>query len=110
MPKRELQCRVDDTDRLQYEAYAGPGEQPHWQLFPELTYSGRRYLPASEGELWKIKRLNRHLARYVVRRKVYPRGKVSMYNRPQPGSRACIGKVVSVGFDAEDCCWGGDPR
>ena len=36
-----LQHRLDETDRLQREAYAGPGERPRWQAFPGLAHSGR---------------------------------------------------------------------
>ena len=49
--------------------------------------------------------MKRHLAQYVVRRKVGPLGKVSIYNRPRPVSRAWVGKEVNVGFDAQGCCW-----
>ena len=51
--------------------------------------------------------MNSHLAQYVMRRKVDPLGKVSLYNRPRPVGRAWVGKVVNVGFDAEDGCWRG---
>lgn len=93
------------TDRLQREAYAGPGERSRWQEFPGLAHAGRSYWPEVEGSLWDLERVKRHLARYVVRRKVDPLGKVSIYSRPRPVSRAWIGKVVNVGFDAEECCW-----
>jgi hypothetical protein len=101
----ELQRRADETDRLQREAYAGPGEQPRWHEFPGLAHSGRAYRPEAEASLWDLERVKAHLAQYVVRRKVDPLGKVSVYNRPRPVSRAWIGKGVNVGFDAQECCW-----
>jgi hypothetical protein len=101
----ELQRRVDETDRLQREAYAGPGEQPRWREFPGLAHSGRAYRLDLEDSLWDLERVKNHLAQYVVRRKVDPLGKVSLYNRPRPVGRAWIGQVVNVGFDAEDGCW-----
>jgi hypothetical protein len=101
----ELQRRADETDRLQREAYAGPGQRPRWQEFPGLAHSGRAYRPGREESLWDLERVKKQLARYVVRRKVDPLGKVSIYNRPRPVGRAWIGKVVNVGFDAEDGCW-----
>jgi len=101
----ELQRRMDETDRLQREAYAGPGELPRWQAFPALAHSGRPYRRDREDDLWNLDRVKSHLAQYVVRRKVDPLGKVSIYNRPRPVGRAWIGKVVNVGFDAEDCSW-----
>jgi hypothetical protein len=101
----ELQRRAGETDQLQREAYAGPGEQPRWQEFPGLAHSGRPYWPEVEASLWDLERVKAHLARYVVRRKVDPLGKVSIYSRPRPVSRAWIGEVVNIGFDAEDCCW-----
>jgi hypothetical protein len=55
--------------------------------------------------LWDLERVKCHLARYVVRRKVDPLGKVSLYNRPRPVSRAWVGRVVNVGFDADEGCW-----
>jgi hypothetical protein len=101
----ELQSRVDETDRLQREAYAGPGEQPRWQQFPGLAHSGRAYRLELEDALWDLERVKRHLTQYVVRRKVDPLGKVSIYNRPRPVGRAWIGQVANVGFDAEDGSW-----
>jgi hypothetical protein len=101
----ELQRRADATDRLQREAYAGPGGRPRWQAFPGLAHSGRPYRPAAEAAGWDLERLKGHLAQYVVRRKVDPLGKVSIYSRPRPVSRAWVGKVVNVGFDADECCW-----
>ena len=55
--------------------------------------------------MWDLERVKIHLAQDVVRRKVDPLGKVSIDNRPRPVSRAWIGKVVDVGFDAHVCCW-----
>ncbi len=101
----ELQGRVDATDRLQRESYAGPGELQRWQAFPALAHSGPPYRRDAEDDLWDLYRVKYHLAQYVVRRKVDPLGKVSIYNRPRPVGRAWIGKVVNVGFDAEDRCW-----
>ncbi len=101
----ELQRRVDETDRLQREAYAGPGQRPRWQEFPGLKHSGRTYRRRAEDNLWDLERVKCHLAQYVVRRKVDPLGKVSLYNRPRPVSRAWIGRVVNVGFDADEACW-----
>jgi hypothetical protein len=54
--------------------------------------------------LWDLERVRYHLAKYVVRRKVDPLVKVSVYNRPRRVSRAWIGGVVNVGFDAEESC------
>jgi hypothetical protein len=101
----ELQRRADETDRLQREAYAGPGERPRWQEFPGLAHSGRAYRRNREDSLWDLEKVKKHLARYVVRRKVDPLGKVSICNRPRPVGRAWVGQVVNVGFDAEACCW-----
>jgi hypothetical protein len=101
----ELQRRVDETDRLQREAYAGPGQRPRWQEFPGLKHSGRAYRRGAEDHLWDLERVKGHLARYVVRRKVDPLGKVSLYNRPRSVGRAWIGRVVNVGFDADEGCW-----
>lgn len=100
----ELRRRVDETGWLQREAYAGPGERPRWQEFPGLAHSGRAYRPAVEDTLWDLERVKSHLARYVVRRKVDPPGKVSIYSRPRPVSRAWVGKMVNVGFGAPECC------
>jgi len=101
----ELQRRADETDRLQREAYAGPGERPRWAAYPALAHSGRPYRPEVENDVWDVGRVARHLAQYVVRRKVDPLGKVSIYNRPRPVGRTWIGRVVNVGFDADECCW-----
>ena len=101
----ELQHRVDETDRLQREAYAGPGERPRWQEFPGLAHSGRVYRPDLEDGLWDLERVKNHLGQYVVRRKVDPLGKVSLYNWPRPVGRAWSGQVVNVGFDAQAGCW-----
>jgi hypothetical protein len=101
----ELQRRADETDRLQREAYAGPGERPRWVEYPALAHSGSPYRPEAEGGLGDVARVTRHLAHYVVRRKVDPLGKVSVYNRPRPVGRTWVGKVVNVGFDADECCW-----
>jgi hypothetical protein len=101
----EWRRRVDETDRLQREAYAGPGGRPRWQEFPGLAHSGRVCRAEEEESLWDLERVKTHLALYVVRRKVDPLGKVSMYNRPRPVGRAWIGTVVNVGFDAQECCW-----
>lgn len=54
--------------------------------------------------MWDLARVKAHLAQYVMRRKVDPLGKVSLYNRPRPVGRAWVGCVVNVGFDAEDGC------
>jgi hypothetical protein len=101
----ELQRRADETDRLQREAYAGPGGRPRWLEYPALAHSGRPYRPEAEGDLWDLGRVIRHLAQCVVRRKVDPQGKVSIYNRPRPVGRAWSGKVLNVGFDPDECCW-----
>jgi hypothetical protein len=55
--------------------------------------------------LWNLERVKCHLAQYVVRRKVDPLGRVSLYNRPRPVSRAWIGRVLNVDFDADEGCW-----
>jgi hypothetical protein len=101
----ELQRRADDTDRLQREEYAGPGRRPRRQVFRAPAHSGWPYQPEAEGGLWDLERVKEHWARYVVRRKVDPLGKVSPYNRPRPGGQAWIGKVVNIGFDADEGCW-----
>lgn len=62
----ELQRRADETDRLQREAYAGPGEQPRWVQFPGLAHSGRGYSLESEGELFRLARVKEHLPCVLV--------------------------------------------
>src|SRR4051812_35011400 len=101
----ELRRRAGETDRLQREAYAGPGQRPRWQEFPALAHSGRAYRPGAEESLWDLGRVKSHLVRYVVRRRVDRSGKVSIYNRARPVGAAWMGKEVNVGFDPEECCW-----
>jgi transposase InsO family protein len=101
----ELQCRLDEMDRREREAYPRADGKSRLAAFPTLAHSGRLYALSDEEVLWELERVTEELSRYVIRRKVDPQGKIRVYNTPRSVGRDRIGQWVWVSLDAEERRW-----
>lgn len=101
----ELQTRLDEDDLLQRQRYPVAQGRSRWELFPDLTHSGRPYQEADEGRTWDLVQVRDHLAEYAVPRQVDSQGKVSVYNRNLYVGVVHRGKQVSIQFDPDQWHW-----
>ena len=98
---RELQARLDRTDRLHREAYPYRERLSRMEYFPGLKHSGRPYARDSEGSLWEWSHVTENFSTYVVVRRVDRSGLVSLYNRGHYVGRVHQGKDVYVMYDPQ---------
>jgi hypothetical protein len=101
----ELQQRLQDMDAIQREAYPSIDGQSRAAAFPALKHSGRRYTAAWERGHWDHRRVLRHLAGYVVPRRVDQNGDVSLYHRPHYVGCMHRGQHIYVMVDPERVEW-----
>lgn len=100
-----LQERLNQMDQLQRERYPSVAGQSRWAAYPGLRHSGRRYSKAWERKHWDLQRVVRHLAGYVVERRVTRNGKIGLYDWVYHIGVKYQNELVRVQFDPEDSAW-----
>jgi len=100
-----LQTQVDEADWIQRECYPVVGGLSRLAAFPELHHSGRRYTRAGEHRSWSLQRVLTFLAEYVVARKVWEPGQISVYEQPYYVGKPWIGQTVYVHLDPISAEW-----
>ena len=101
----QLQKRLDRLDEVQRCKLPNDQGEIRWRKYPELAHSGRVYQRANEKKLWQLDRVLSYLEQRPLQRRVDPRGKVSVYNRPLMVGVRLAGHQVWLQLDAEQIAW-----
>ena len=102
---QQLQQSLDRAIYLQRQLYPQPDGLTRWQKFPTLAQPYRPYRMAQEPQLWSLQRVYHYLEHRQWRRKVDSSGRISLYNRNYPVSRAYAKQQVWVHFEANSAEW-----
>jgi hypothetical protein len=102
---QELQRRLRKMDAIQRAEYPSVGGQSRLAAFPGLAAGGRPYSRSWEQRHWDHGRVLRHLAEYVVPRRVDTNGDVSLYHRPHYVGSRHQRAVVYVTVDPRRVEW-----
>jgi hypothetical protein len=100
-----LQRRLRQMDAIQRDEYPSINGQSRAAAFPGLARGGRRYSRSWERQHWDHGRVLRHLAEYVVPRRVDKNGDVSLYHRPHYVGSRYWREVVYVTVDPRRVQW-----
>ncbi len=101
----ELRRRLDEQDSIQREEYPGVKGRSRMEAFPALKHSGREYRPESEAAAWDLAAVLRHLAGYVLTRRVDRCGTLSLLNRSRYVGNALAGQDVFITLDPLTSEW-----
>jgi hypothetical protein len=102
----ELQANLDDADWYHREKQrVSKLKKTRLELFPELQHSDRSYTRAWENGHWNLALVEEHLSEYVVARRVWASGHVSVYDHGRYVGKQYAGEYVQVQYDPDAHLW-----
>jgi hypothetical protein len=100
-----LQQRLEEEDRLQRQEYPAIDGRSRLAAYPLLLHSGRGYVASAEAAWWDGEAALAWLGQWEVRRRVDPKGRVSLDDRHYQVGMAYVGQTVRVRLDAPAVAW-----
>lgn len=101
----ELRGRLEEQDTIQREEYPSIRGRSRLEAFPALKHSGQEYRSESESAAWDLSAVLRHLAGYVLTRRVDRSGTLSLLNRSRYVGNALAGRDVFITLDPLTSEW-----